>query len=686
MRGEQDEKSTSVTTNSRKSREQQRKHYFVDTSSLMLNHLGIFKLASCKIDETLVPRKTYDNIASVLDTINEDIDSKHPNNVYISKMVEWELNNIKDTKKEEFDAVRQARQVIDVLSYIKGIGDEQGESLTTGITLPNGAKIFSVAHDEAYFLASNTHLYEPTRDDRILHDYFNMIEEPRRKNSKDKDVNIPQTRQPKIIIPKNAHKEIVTEDHNFQGLVYDMKGTTGINFNCDILHFERTRNPNPTQLYSGIYSKNIILNLKDFAWASELVKEKSPIAINKITEKAFNAADFKNLDNIVMNQFIRIQSYDPLAEGVPNEFFLRRQSKDYLMHLKYSGEFIDEEYRAKKIIAKLQERKSASTDIIRDKNTLYNLLSSISGSDIYSKQRKRLSRQIKNANSDDQYREIGNRLAEFKNKGNKPTQGKPNSSNKSDSSYSRQQLLETRFNPNVIPEHEQILFMEYLTDPGMGLVSFMAPQGAGKTIFALAAGLRQVRMGLYDKIIYARPVVVTGEDTGYNPGKPSEKIKPLMMSCEDAISKLYYMSEQSKFYIEHPGFKIGDPVAFMNGLFEQNILDYQVLTNMAGRTLSSAFVIMDEAHLLNREQLRLFLGRIGEDSKCVLLGDYAQLGAANADVVRKYNLTIDKLGMSHLIEKVLVNNNTAYTGIYGHISINRPFTRRSAVAGIGNIL
>ena len=107
---------------------------------------------------------------------------------------------------------------------------------------------------------------------------------------------------------------------------------------------------------------------------------------------------------------------------------------------------------------------------------------------------------------------------------------------------------------------------------------------------------------------------------------------------------------------------------------------------MAGRTLSRAFVIMDEAHLLNREQLRLFLGRIGEDSKCVLLGDYAQLGAANADVVRKYNLTLDKLGMSHLIEKVLVNNNKEYTDIYGHISINRPYTRRSRVAAIGNIL
>ena len=70
----------------------------------------------------------------------------------------------------------------------------------------------------------------------------------------------------------------------------------------------------------------------------------------------------------------------------------------------------------------------------------------------------------------------------------------------------------------------------------------------------------------------------------------------------------------------------------------------------------------------------------------VLLGDYAQLGAANADVIRKYNLTPDKLGMSHLIEKVLVNNNKDYTDIYGHISINRPYTRRSRVAGIGNIL
>jgi predicted ribonuclease YlaK len=288
---------------------------------------------------------------------------------------------------------------------------------------------------------------------------------------------------------------------------------------------------------------------------------------------------------------------------------------------------------------------------------------------------------IKSANNDDQLKSVYSRIVGFEK--NRPSTQDHNTSS---SSFSRQQLLDTRFNPLVIPDSEQILFVEYLNDTRMGLVSFMAPQGAGKTIFALASGLRQVRKGLYDKIIYARPVVVIGEDTGYNPGKPSEKIKPLMMSCEDAIAKLYCMSESQDFYNTYSGHKISDNNAFFNGLFEQNILDYQVLTNMAGRTLSRAFVIMDEAHLLNREQLRLFLGRIGEDSKCVLLGDYAQLGAANADVVRKYNLTLDKLGMSHLIEKVLVNNNKEYTDIYGHISINRPYTRRSRVAAIGNIL
>ncbi|MGV8171321.1 MAG: PhoH family protein [Candidatus Woesearchaeota archaeon] len=660
----------------------ERKHYFLDTSSLMLNPLGIFKLAACRVDDKIVPRKTFSNIASVLDNINADIRSESPNNIYISKMVEWELNDIKDRKRsEDFESARQAMQVIDVLSHIKTYGRSHDESLSSGITLPNGAKIFSVPHNEFLFRVNSVKDYESTRDDRILFDYFQIAKRgiARRIFRMIRKLS----GQPVINIPSGEFIQVVTEDTNFQGSVHDMVGKTSANVSCSPLIFERTKHPNPAEQYTGIYSRPLILSPDEYVATLHSKggsKDRSKaFSINDLTSKAVNKNDFKDLDSIVMNQFLRIMPSEPIDSGdLAPEFFMRRQ-QDRFVHLKYSTQFIDEEYHnrpSKSSVVKSSD--SEFSEYIYDKNKLLHIIRT--NPDLHSTQRNKLKKMINVSRRNPEMELVNDKLQEYL-KNNKAADFK-----EKQNMFSRQQVLSMPFNPLVVPDSEQVLFVEYLNDPSIGLVSFVAPQGAGKTYFALASGLRQVRMGLYDEVTYIRPVVVTGEDLGYNPGKTSEKIRPFMLSCEDSLEKIFSMRETPEFYKANPHLKISNHSAFINSLYENGIINYQVLTYMAGRTLSRSFVIMDESHLLNREQMRLFIGRIGETSKCVLLGDYAQLDAANADIVRKYHLTPDKLGLSHLIEKVLVKNNKEYTDIYSHISINRNYTKRSRVAGIGNLI
>jgi len=665
---------------------EERKHYFLDTSSLMLNPLGIFKLASCKLDDTIVPRKTFSNIASVLDNINADITSEKPNNVYISEMVEWELNDIKDRKKtEDSESARQAMQVITVLSHLKTYGRNHNEFLSSGITLPNGAKIFSVPHNELSFKINSLKDYESTRDDRILFDYFRIASRGLFKRASRYMKNI--LGKPTINIPSGDFVQVVTEDINVQGTVHDMAGKTGANVSCSSLIFERTKHPNPAEQYNGIYSRSIILSPEKYSrlFNSNNIHDKPKISssmpIIELTNNAINKDDFKDLDSIVMNQFLRIAVSESVdISDSTTEFFMRRQ-KDRLIPLKYSSQFIDEEYRPRSSRSSIiRSVDSELSEIIQDKHKWLQIIKN--NTILHNNQKNRLRKMINTSGREPElFEELHNKFNEYTRNNTKASGSK-----EKQSLFSRQRILDTPFNPTVIPDSEQILFVEYLNDPSIGLVSFVAPQGAGKTYFALASGLRQVRLGLYDKIIYIRPIVETGQPLGFTPGKTSDKIRPYTLSCEDALEKIYSMMESPEFYKANPHLKISNPSAFMSSLQETGIIDYQALTYMTGRTLSRAFVIMDESHLLNREQMRLFIGRIGESSKCVLLGDYAQLGAADADVIRKYQLTPDKLGLSHLIEKVLVKNNKEYTDIYGHISINRNYTKRSRVAAIGNLI
>ena len=138
------------------------------------------------------------------------------------------------------------------------------------------------------------------------------------------------------------------------------------------------------------------------------------------------------------------------------------------------------------------------------------------------------------------------------------------------------------------------------------MVFAIGPGGTGKTYLAVAMAVSALLSKQVNRIILARPAVEAGERLGFLPGTLQEKVDPYMRPLYDALHDLLEADKLERF-------------------LEKGIIEVAPLAFMRGRTLNDSFVILDEAQNTTSEQMKMFLTRLGFNSKAVITGDVTQI-------------------------------------------------------------
>ena len=188
-------------------------------------------------------------------------------------------------------------------------------------------------------------------------------------------------------------------------------------------------------------------------------------------------------------------------------------------------------------------------------------------------------------------------------------------------------------NKKIIPRSQnQKKYFKLLNDKN--IVFAIGPAGTGKTFLAVAKAISSLQKGLVKKIILSRPAVEAGEKLGFLPGDLKEKVDPFLRPIYDALYDMMPMDQVEK--------KIN------NG-----IIEIAPIAFMRGRTLEDCFVILDEAQNTTRIQMKMFLTRLGKNSKMVVVGDNTQIDLVSTkdsgllDAEIKLN-KIDDIGFIYL--------------------------------------
>ena len=161
---------------------------------------------------------------------------------------------------------------------------------------------------------------------------------------------------------------------------------------------------------------------------------------------------------------------------------------------------------------------------------------------------------------------------------------------------------------------EQAFALDVLLDDTIRLVTLIGKAGTGKTLMALAAGLRKVvEDGTFTRMLVSRPVMPLGRDLGYLPGDVDEKLNPWMQPIFDNLEFLYSHGNGKR---ESNGF---------HELIEGGLVQVEPLTYIRGRSLPHQYLIVDEAQNLTPHEIKTIITRAGEGTKIVLTGDPHQI-------------------------------------------------------------
>lgn len=158
------------------------------------------------------------------------------------------------------------------------------------------------------------------------------------------------------------------------------------------------------------------------------------------------------------------------------------------------------------------------------------------------------------------------------------------------------------------------------------LIFAIGPAGSGKTYTAIALAVRALKNKEVRKIILCRPAVEAGEKLGFLPGDMKEKIDPYLQPLYDALEDMI-------------------PTARLMDFMENNIVQIAPLAFMRGRTLNDAVIILDEAQNTTTQQIKMFLTRLGTNSKMIVTGDITQIDLP-------YSVTSGVIQAMHILKNV----------------------------------
>lgn len=157
----------------------------------------------------------------------------------------------------------------------------------------------------------------------------------------------------------------------------------------------------------------------------------------------------------------------------------------------------------------------------------------------------------------------------------------------------------------------QALYVDALRSKEM--IYGVGPAGTGKTYLAVAVGVEMYEKGIIERLIFCRPAVEAGEKLGFLPGDMRDKIDPYLRPIYDALND-FLGGERVEKMLERGEIEIA-PLAFMRG-----------------RTLSHAYVVLDEAQNTTSTQMKMFLSRMGENSRMIITGDPSQTDLPSGDI------------------------------------------------------
>ncbi len=198
----------------------------------------------------------------------------------------------------------------------------------------------------------------------------------------------------------------------------------------------------------------------------------------------------------------------------------------------------------------------------------------------------------------------------------------------------------------------QRVALELLLDDGLALVTLVGKAGTGKTLLAIAAGLRKViDEKKYSRMLVSRPVVPLGKDIGYLPGEKSAKMSNWMQPIFDNLEFILGVHKRDK-------------IKNADQLVKDKLIEIEALSYIRGRSLPNQFIVIDEAQNLTPHEIKTIVSRAGEGSKVILTGD--------PDQIDNMYLDANSNGLSYLVDRFKGQK------IYGHVTLQK--TERSPLA------